>query len=178
MLHLTDPAGQTLSYETPADAALWTLGSAEGSTIALQGEGIAPQHATLSFADGQVRLSPAEGAVLLNRAALTEPALVEPGAVFELGGYRLSLATTEAAPSKAPAEPATAPAQAKKAAPKAAPARRSAPARLPKVKKENPIVTLITPLYVIIILAAAFVAGLTLRFKIMTGGFLPDSFFR
>lgn len=177
MLHLTDPAGQTLSYETPADAALWTLGSAEGSTIALQGEGIAPQHATLSFADGQVTLSPAEGAVLLNRAALTEPALVEPGAVFELGGYRLSLAT-EAAPSKAPAEPATAPAQAKKAAPKAAPARRSAPARLPKVKKENPIVTLITPLYVIIILAAAFVAGLTLRFKIMTGGFLPDSFFR
>ncbi|MGN0868120.1 MAG: FHA domain-containing protein [Akkermansia sp.] len=175
MLQLIDPAGQTLSYETPADDALWTLGSAEGSTIALQGEGIAPQHATLSFAGGRVMLSPAEGAVLLHQAALTEPALVEPGSVFELGGYRLTLAT-EAAPSEAPAEPAAA--AKTKAAPKAAPARRSTPTRLPKVKKENPIVTLITPLYVIIILAAAFVAGLTLRFKIMTGGFLPDSFFR
>lgn len=53
--------------------------------------------------------------------------------------------------------------------------RSNAAAHIPEmeIRRENPIITLIKPLYVIAVLIAAFIAGLTLHHLLTTGEFFP-----
>lgn len=55
--------------------------------------------------------------------------------------------------------------------------RSDAAAHIPEIeiKRENPIITLIKPLYVIAVLIAAFIAGLTLHHLLTTGEFFPST---
>lgn len=169
----TDAAGNTLRYELPAEeGVLITLGSAEDATLRFEAEGVAPQHATLSLTDGQYAITPAEGAVTVNGAPIEAAMLLVEGVDYAIGSLHLSfLSAAGEANEEAPAE---------EAAPKKKVVRRKkslrstlAAASPVPTRKENPIVTLITPFYVIAVVAAAFVAGLTLRYWLVTGGFLP-----
>ena len=55
--------------------------------------------------------------------------------------------------------------------------RSNAAAHIPEIEitRENPVVTLIKPIYVIAVLAAAFLAGLTLHHWLTTGEFFPST---
>ena len=169
----TDAAGNTLRYELPAEeSVLITLGSAEDATLRYEAEGVLPHHADITLAGGQYAITPAEGAVTVNGAPIEAAMLLVEGVDYAIGSLRLSfIAAAAAASEEAPAE---------EAAPVKKVVRRKKNLHAPlaaavtvSAKKENVIVTLITPFYVIAVLAAAFVAGLTLRYWLVTGGFLP-----
>lgn len=55
--------------------------------------------------------------------------------------------------------------------------RSNAAAHIPEmeIRRENPIITLIKPIYVIAVLIAAFIAGLTLHHLLTTGEFFPST---
>lgn len=169
----TDAAGNTLRYELPAEAGvLITLGSAEDATLRFEGEGVAAHHATITLADGQYAITPAEGAVTVNGAPIESAMLLVEGVDYALGSLHLVFC-----PESAAAEEEEAPAE--KDEPKKKVVRRKKSLRstlsgaAPASSHENPIVTLIAPFYAIAVIIAAFVAGLTLRYWLVTGGFLP-----
>lgn len=178
-LDITDAAGNHLRYELPAEeGTLLTLGCSGDASLHVEGEGVAAHHASITVASGQYAIAPAEGAVMMNGAAIESAMLLVEGVSYAIGSLHLSLCAGEAA-----AEEAEAPAE--EAADEATPrktvrrrkASRSAASALAAAsavtQSENPLVTLVTPFYVIAVVAAAFVAGLTLRYWIVTGGFLP-----
>lgn len=180
-LDSTDAAGNRLCYELPAEeGVLITLGSAEDVTLRFESEGIAAHHATITPAGGQFSIVPAEGTVEVNGAAITEAMLLVPGVDYALGSLHLSfspenLPTAEAAQEESEAGEAGEDAPRKvvrRRKSRSAAAALAAASTIPTAN-ENPLVTLITPFYVIAVLAAAFVAGLSLRYWILTGGFLP-----
>lgn len=172
----TDAAGNTLRYELPAEAGvLITLGSAEDATLRMEGEGVAAHHADISLTDGQYAISPAEGAVTVNGAAIESAMLLVEGVDYTLGSLHLSF-TPEAAPAEAEADeeaPAEEETPKKKAVRRKKSLRSTLSGPVPTSSAENPLVTLIAPFYAIGIIIAAFVAGLTLRYWLVTGGFLP-----
>lgn len=165
-LYITDADGTCLTYELPEDdSVLWVLGSAEEATITLAGEGIADRHATLSSLQSAPAITAADGPVIVNGETITEPTLLVEGVAYGVGGYTL----TYGAPPAANEEGAEAQGRPRRRA-----VRRRGADVIPEPKNENILVALITPLYVITILIAAFFAGLTLRYWMMTGGYLPD----
>lgn len=169
----TDAAGNTLRYELPAEeGALITLGSAEDVTLRFDAEGVLPHHADIALTDGQYAITPAEGAVTVNGALIEAAMLLVEGVDYAVGSLRLSfIAAAAAASEETPTEEA---APVKKVVRRKKSLRGPLAAAAPAAtKKENVIVTLITPFYVIAVVAAAFVAGLTLRYWLVTGGFLP-----
>lgn len=178
-LDSNDAAGNRLRYELPAEeGVIITLGSAEDATLRYESEGVAARHATITPAAGQFSIAPAEGEVLVNDAAITEPMLLVPGVDYALGSLHLSFSPEELSEAEEIEEPAgeegAAPVRRKVVRRRS----RSAAAALAAAssegsRSENPLITLITPFYVIGILIAAFVAGLSLRYWILTGGFLP-----
>lgn len=177
-IDFTDAAGKTLRYELPAEeGALMTLGAAAEATLHVEGEGVAAQHATVSLAEGQYAITPAEGAVLVNGAPIETPTLLVEGVDYAIGSLHLAFSAAAPAktPAKAPAKAAAAKAPAGKKAVqrKKAPAAAAAVAAAAAAPKQNPAVTVLIPLYSVAVVAAAFVAGLTLRYWILTGGFLP-----
>lgn len=182
-LDSNDAAGVRLRYELPAEEGLVVLlGSAEDATLRYESEGVAAHHATIIPAGGQFSIAPVEGAVLVNGAAITEPMLLVPGVDYALGTLHLSFspeslpaageAETEETADE-PAENAEEPARRKVRRRNRSAAAALAAASLEPSQGENPLITLITPFYVIGILIAAFVAGLSLRYWMLTGGFLP-----
>lgn len=178
-LDSTDAAGNRLRYELPAEeGVLLSLGSAEDATLRYESEGVAAHHASVTPAGGQFSIAPAEGEVLVNGAAITEPMLLVAGVDYALGSLHLSFSPEELGSEEEIEEPAAeegeAPARRKvvRRRSRSAAAALAAASMAPS-QKENPLVTLITPYYVIAVLAAAFVAGLSLRYWMLTGGFLP-----
>ncbi|MCQ2364688.1 MAG: hypothetical protein MJ051_03950 [Akkermansia sp.] len=172
-IHSTDAAGNTLRYELPAEeGVLITLGCAEDATLRFEGEGVAAQHATLTFTDGQYAISPAEGAVTVNGAPIEGAMLLVEGVDYAIGSLHLSFS-----PEAGADEEGEAPAEESEPQKKVVRRKKSLRSTLntpaPVSRTENPIVTLIIPFYAIAVVAAAFVAGLTLRYWIVTGGFLP-----
>lgn len=186
-----DTAGNHLRYILPAEeGAPIVLGSAEDATLRYDSEGVAAHHAVITPAAGQFSIAPLEGEVRVNEALITEAMLLVPGVDYALGSLHLSFSAEELPAEEAEAgaeEPETAEAEeatADTTAPRTKTVRRkksrSAAAALAAASampsaSENPLVTLITPFYVIAVLAAAFVAGLTLRYWMVTGGFLPSA---
>lgn len=177
-LDSNDAAGNRLRYELPAEeGVIITLGAAEDVTLRYESEGVSSHHATITPAAGQFSIAPAEGAVLVNGAAITEPMLLVPGVDYALGSLHLTFSPeelSEAEEIEEPAEEGDKPVRRKVVRRRSRSAAAAlAAASLEGSATENPLVTLITPFYVIAVLAAAFVAGLSLRYWMLTGGFLP-----
>lgn len=183
-LDSNDAAGVRLRYGLPAEEGLIVLlGSAEDVTLRYESEGVAAHHATIIPAAGQFSIAPVEGEVLVNGAAITEPMLLVPGVDYALGTLHLSFSPEEL-PAESPEsaeETAEEPVEEEEKPERRKVVRRRsrsaaaalAAASLQESPSENPLITLITPFYVIGILIAAFVAGLSLRYWMLTGGFLP-----
>lgn len=200
-VYLTDAAGNSTRYALPVTPGeILLLGSQPGCHLPLpETEGVAPQHAQLEFNGTDYVLTDlsGNGGVVVNGTAEASVLLV-PGVAYFVGPYTLAYDPETAAPEpvapempaetapEAAVEPAAEPAAAPKLAKAALPdqpvrMRRSvnvAPLDIPAPKQENIFITTITPLYVTAVLAAAFVAGLTLRYWLISGSFFPSDFLK
>lgn len=188
-IYLTDASGNATRYALPNTAEdFLVLGSAEGSSVQLPAEaGILPQHAQVAHNGTDYVLTDltGNGGIMVNGQA-EESVLLVPGVAYFLGSLTLAYdpevaAPATEAPAEQPAEQQAAPRLTKAALPnQPARMRRSALAsqvELPQPKQENILVTLLTPLYSIAVILAAFVAGLTLRYWLITGRYFPSDFF-
>lgn len=184
-IYFADAQGNTVRCALPETAGeSVSLGSAEGCHVLLPPtEGVADRVADIVFDGTNYVLNDTMGvgAVVVNEQAEASVVLV-PGVVYLLvDSYTLTFDPETAAPEEgaAPAAPRLV-----KAALPAGGARirrqgaAPMPLDIPAPKQENALLTLATPVYVAAILIASFVAGLSLRYWMLTGGYFPSDFFR
>ena len=186
-IDIIDSGGNTYRYPLPEDGSVLLIGSAEDCSISLPHVAdLLPQHGTISLQEqGYVLSAATEGATLLAENEPTAAAVLVPGAVYNLGSTILMYAVEEA-PAETPAAPAEeAPAEETEAAEEEAPKKKKKKfKKLPGVtpirdtvfytEEEGALHIILRRLYVIAILAASFLAGLTLRYWMITGEFLID----
>lgn len=186
-IYLKDAQGQTTRHELPATAEEeLTLGSVEGCRLPLTAESPEhPLHVRITrTADGQYALQDMteHGCLMVNDSPVPYVLLIE-GVTYCLGSYKLTYTEEKEAAQKAAPTPAPAASKGRKspsaASKKAAPMLRrsggsAAPLDIPLPAKENALLTLITPVYVTVVLIAAFIAGMTLRYWFSTGLYLPS----
>ncbi len=193
VIYITDASGSPLAYELNPEF-MYLIGSGEDCDILITDtEGVAAQHCELLW-NAELNMymlhcCTPELMVTANGSAHNCVALVE-GVPYGIGAAQLSyaeqlVAAEEEAPEETDdeEEPGTVkvtraevvPVQLKRKPVGRARSLRHAAAHVPEIKivRENPIVTLIKPIYVIAVLAAAFLAGLTLHHFLTTGEFFP-----
>ncbi len=192
-IYITDASGSPLAYELNPEF-MYLIGSGEDCDIRITDtEGVAAQHCELLW-NAELNMYMLHGCtpelmVTANGSAHNCVALVE-GVPYGIGAAQLSyaeqlVAAEEEAPEETDdeEEPGTVkvtraevvPVQLKRKPVGRTRSLRHAAAHVPEIEivRENPIVTLIKPLYVIAVLAAAFLAGLTLHHLLTTGEFFP-----
>lgn len=192
-IYITDASGSPLAYELNPEF-MYLIGSGEDCDILITDtEGVAAQHCELLW-NAELNMYMLHGCtpelmVTANGSAHNCVALVE-GVPYGIGAAQLSyaeqlVAAEEEAPEETDdvEEPGTVkvtraevvPVQLKRKPVGRARSLRHAAAHVPEIEivRENPIVTLIKPIYVIAVLAAAFLAGLTLHHFLTTGEFFP-----
>lgn len=190
-IDIIDSGGNTYRYPLPEDGSVLLIGSAEDCSISLPHVAdLLPQHCTISLQEqGYVLSAATEGAALLAENEPTAAAVLVPGAVYNLGSTILMYAVEEA-PAEAPAAPAEeapaeeAPAEETEAEEETPKKKKKKFRKLPGVtpirdtvfytEEEGALHIILRRLYVIAILAASFLAGLTLRYWMITGEFLID----
>ena len=188
-IDIIDSTGNAFRYPLPTDGSMLLIGSGEDCSISLpQVADLLPQHCTISLQEeGYVVAAAAEGATLVVENEPTTSAVLVPGAVYNLGTTILMYAEddTSAAPSDEPAQQAEEPAaEEPDEPPHSAQKKKKKFKKLPGVtpirniayltEEEGAIHIILRRIYVILILAASFLAGLTMRYWMMTGDFLID----
>ncbi len=194
VIDIIDASGNDYRYNLPEDGSVLLIGSGEDCSISLPHiADLLPQHCTIALQEeGYVVTIATEGATLLAEGQPTEAAILVPSAVYNIGSAMLmfddgTAAAAEPAPAEAPAEsplaevapveeePAAAPTPIKK---KKKVKRPSADASflssVSYTEEDSVLHIILRRLYVIAILAAAFLAGLTMRYWMITGEFLID----
>lgn len=195
VIDIIDASGNDYRYNLPEDSSVLLIGSGEDCSISLPHiADLLPQHCTIALQEeGYVVTIATQGATLLAEGQPTEAAVLVPRAVYNIGSAMLmfddgTAVAAEAAPAEAPAEAAPAEEAPVEEEPAAAPA----PVKKKKKKVKRPsedtsflsgvsytqedsaLHIILRRLYVIAILAAAFLAGLTMRYWMITGDFLID----
>lgn len=197
-IDIIDSNGNDYRYQLPEDGSVLLIGSAEDCSISLPHiADLQPHHCTISLQpEGYVIAAAAAEATLLAESQPVESAILVPQAVYNLGSSMLlyaEAAAEEAAPAATDAPPAGETAQEEEAAPaeeEATAEEEDAPARKKKKKRkagrqglysissyteeDSPLHIVLRRLYVILILALAFLAGLTMRYWMITGEYLVD----
>ena len=186
-IDIIDSGGNTFRYPLPEDGSVLLIGSAEDCSISLPHVAdLLPQHCTISLQEqGYVLAAATEGAALLAENEPTAAAVLVPGAVYNLGSTILMYAVDEApAEAPAPEPPPAEPAAEEEASTEEPKKKKKKFKKLPGVtpirdtvyytEEEGALHIILRRLYVIAILAASFLAGLTLRYWMMTGEFLID----
>ena len=186
-IDIIDSTGNDYRYQLPEDGSVLLIGSAEDCSISLPHiADLLPQHCTISLQpEGYVITPAAPEATLLAEGQPTEAAVLVPHAVYNLGSAMLMYndAAVETAPvvEEAPAAEAE----------EAADEEPAEPVKKKKKKKkkigcqglhsvaefteeDSPLHIVLRRLYVIAILALAFLAGLTMRYWMITGEYLID----
>ncbi len=191
-IYITDASGSSLAYELNPEF-MYLIGSGEDCDIRITDtEGVAPNHCELQW-NAELNMYMLHGCtpelmITANAAPHNCVALVE-GVPYGIGAARLSYAEEMTAEEEAPSEETeeeeagavkmaraeVVPVQLKRKPVGRTRSLRHAAAHVPEIEiiRENPIVTLIKPIYVIAVLAAAFLAGLTLHHLLTTGEFFP-----
>ena len=197
-IDIIDSNGNDYRYQLPEDGSVLLIGSAEDCSISLPHiADLQPRHCTISLQpEGYVIAAAAAEATLLAESQPVESAILVPQAVYNLGSSMLlyaEAAAEEAATAATDAPPAGETAQEEEAAPaeeEATAEEEDAPARKKKKKRkagrqglysissyteeDSPLHIVLRRLYVILILALAFLAGLTMRYWMITGEYLVD----
>ena len=186
-IDIIDSTGNDFRYQLPEDGSVLLIGSAEDCSISLPHiADLLPQHCTISLQpEGYVITAAAPGAPLLAEGQPTEAAVLVPPAVYNLGSTMLMYndAAVEAAPvaEEAPAaeteeaiveEPAKPEKKKKKKKKKIG--RKGLHSVAEFTEEDSPLHIVLRRLYVIAILALAFLAGLTMRYWMITGEYLID----
>lgn len=188
-IDIIDSNGNDYRYQLPEDGSVLLIGSGEDCSISLPHiADLLPQHCTISLQqEGYVIAAATPEATLLAEGQPTEAAVLVPHATYSLGSTMLMYndAVTEAPaeveePAPAVEEPEEAPVEE---------VEEEAPAKKKKKKKvgrqglhsvatfteeDSPLHIMLRRLYVIAILALAFLAGLTMRYWMITGEYLID----
>lgn len=181
-IDIIDTNGNTYRYPLPEDGSALLIGSGAECSISLpQLADLLPQHCTISLqAEGYVIAQATPEATLLAEGQPTQAAVLVPGVTYHLGST--TLLYMEAEPAEAPgteetgeeeeaeAEASTPKKKKKKKAPR--------PGNLLSVssytEEDSALHIVVRRLYVILILALAFLAGLTMRYWMITGEYLID----
>lgn len=200
-IYITDASGTPQAYELSPEY-MYLLGSGEDCDIRIADtEGVAVQHCELMW-NAELNKYILHGCtpelmLTANGSAHNCVALVA-GVPYGIGAAQLTyveeLPTAEQQPDEEDSEEETSDdgveestkmARAevvpvrlrRKPVGRARSLRSNASAHIPEmeIERENPIITLIKPLYVIAVLIAAFIAGLTLHHLLTTGEFFPDT---
>ena len=186
-IDIIDSTGNDFRYQLPEDGSVLLIGSAEDCSISLPHiADLLPQHCTISLQpEGYVITAAAPEATLLAEGQPTEAAVLVPHAVYNLGSAMLMYndAAVEAAPvvEEAPAEMAAGPVEEeteeparKKKKKKKKTGRQGLHSVAEFTEEDSPLHIVLRRLYVIAILALAFLAGLTMRYWMITGEYLID----
>lgn len=186
-IDIIDSTGNDFRYQLPEDGSVLLIGSAEDCSISLPHiADLLPQHCTISLQpEGYVITPAAPEATLLAEGQPTEAAVLVPHAVYNLGSAMLMYndAAVEAAPvvEEAPAEMAAGPVEEeteeparKKKKKKKKTGRQGLHSVAEFTEEDSPLHIVLRRLYVIAILALAFLAGLTMRYWMITGEYLID----
>ena len=184
-IDIIDSAGNDYRYELPVDGSALLIGTGEDCSISLPHiTDLQPQHCTITLQEeGYVISIVSPEASLLAEGQPTESAILVPRAAYNIGSAMLvyddgstAAATTEEAPAEAeePAEAAPKKKKAKKKKKKQAAGHAPVDGVISYTEEDSTLHIVLRRLYVIFILAAAFLAGLTLRYWMITGEFLID----
>ena len=189
-IDIIDSAGNDYRYELPVDGSALLIGTGEDCSISLPHiTDLQPQHCTITLQEeGYVISIVSPEASLLAEGQPTESAILVPHAAYNIGSAMLVYddgSAAAAATEEAPAEeaPAAAPAaeesspkkkKAKKKKKKKAAGHAPVDGVISYTEEDSTLHIILRRLYVIFILAAAFLAGLTLRYWMITGEFLID----
>ena len=187
-IDIIDSAGNDYRYELPVDGSALLIGAGEDCSISLPHiTDLQPQHCTITLQEeGYVISALSPEASLLAEGQPTESAILVPRAAYNIGSAMLiyddgSAHAAEGAPAEevpaeeeAPAEAAPKKKKAKKKKKKKASGYTSMESTISYTEEDSTLHIILRRLYVIFILAAAFLAGLTLRYWMITGEFLID----
>ncbi len=173
-IDIIDASGNDYRYNLPEDGSVLLIGTDAECSISLPHiADLLPQHCTISLQEeGYVIAIASEGATLLAESQPTEAAVLVPRAVYHIGSAMLMYddATAEAPAPEAEEE------HPKKKKKKKKKSHNSTPlvSTALYTEEEGALHIILRRLYVIAILAAAFLAGLTMRYWMITGDFLID----
>lgn len=171
-IDIIDSAGNDYRYNLPEDGSALLIGTDAYCSVSLPHiADLLPQHCTITLQEeGYVIAIATQGATLLAEGQPAEAAVLVPRAVYNIGSAMLMYddAADEAAPAPTEAE---APKKKKKTK-----SRRDASilSTAAYTEEDSTLHIILRRLYVIAILAAAFLAGLTMRYWMITGDFLID----
>lgn len=195
VIDIIDASGNDYRYNLPEDGSVLLIGSGEDCSVSLPHiADLLPQHCTIALQEeGYVVTIATEGATLLAEGQPTAAAILVPRAVYNIGSAMLmfddgSAETAQAAPAEAPAEEMPAEEAPAEEEPAAAPARKKKKKKakhsgsadtsflggVSYTEEDSVLHIILRRLYVIAILAAAFLAGLTMRYWMITGEYLID----
>lgn len=170
-IDIIDSAGNAYRYELPLDGSAVLIGTGEDCTISLPHiTDLQPQHGTIALQEGEYVLTAAPGASLLVDGEPNEAAILVPSVAYQIASATLMYDDgTEAETDTEEAAPAP-------RAPRKRKASHQAPlgASITYTEEDSVLHIIFRRLYVIFILAAAFLAGLTMRYWMITGEFLID----
>lgn len=185
-IDIIDSAGNDYRYELPEDDSMLLIGTGEDCSISLPHiTDLQPQHCAITLQEeGYVISTVSPEATLLAEGQPTESAILVPRAAYNIGTAMLiyddgSAPAAEEAPAEAPATEEPAPKE-KKAKPKKKKKKKtltghaSMEGTISYTEEDSTLHIILRRLYIIFILAAAFLAGLTLRYWMITGEFLID----
>ncbi len=180
-IDIIDSTGSDFRYPLPEDGSVLVIGSAAECSISLPHIGdLLPQHCTISLQEeGYVIAIAVQEASLLAEGTPTQAAVLVPHAVYNLGSTMLMFSdgSLETPPAETPAETPAAEAE-EQAAPKKKKKKKKGQKGLLSApiytEEDSPLHIALRRLYVIAILALAFLAGLTMRYWMITGDYLID----
>lgn len=177
-IDIIDASGNDYRYTLPEDGSVLLIGSDENCSIALPHiADLLPQHCTITLQEeGFVLAAATPGATLLAESQPTEAVVLVPRVVYNIGSAMLMYDDTV---TEAPVEEDAAAGTGKKAKKKKKKIKKSAAhpdilTNATYTEEEGVLHTIFRRIYVIIILALAFLAGLTMRYWMVTGEFLID----
>lgn len=189
-IDIIDSNGNDFRYALPEDGSVLLIGSGADCSISLPHiADLQPQHCTISLQqEGYVITALSEEASLMAEGQPTQAAVLVPHAVYNLGStmvmFNDAAVPAPEAPEaqeaqEAPAEPvAEEPVEEEAPKPKKKKVRTGGSAPLTTTamytEEDSALHIVIRRLYVILILALAFLAGLTMRYWMITGDFLID----
>lgn len=181
-IDIIDSSGNDYRYDLPVDGSVLLIGTGEDCSISLPHiADLLPQHCTITLQEeGYVIAVATPGATLLAESQPTEAAILVPRAVYNIGSAMLMYDDTvaEAAPAAEEVQAAPQKAKKKKKKVKKSGGDTSILAGASYTEEEGVLHIVLRRLYVIVILIAAFVAGLTMRYWMITGDFLLDEFLK
>ena len=168
-IDIIDSAGNDYRYELPVDGSALLIGTGEDCSISLPHiTDLQPQHCTIALQEGEYVITAMPGVSILVEGEPNEAAILVPRAVYQIGSATLMY--DDGSEAEATEEEAAPQPRKKRRAKHQAPLGSS----ISYTEEDSVLHIIFRRLYVIFILAAAFLAGLTMRYWMITGEFLID----